>query len=558
MKGPRFPTFVATVVILTMLLGACQSAPAAPTQQPPASVPTKQSPTAVPTQPSKPVVVTIGQALEIPTIDPALWGFTVPVTPAMYALYDALVESRGNPPEAKPLLAKSWKVSDDLKEWTFSLDERAKFHDGSPVTAEAVKWSWQRFATLKQGMFFVFAGFTDKDTCSVVDERTVRFTLKQPSIAFLSYVHFVRILNPKVVQANKKDGAFGDEGDYGQAWLVDHEAGSGPFTIERWAPNGECVLNAVPTYWHGWPNGKHVDSVVIKLFRELTPRVLALQTGEIDFANFNDITADLINQLSKRANLATKTHPEWLIWTFQLNNQRGPTADVNVRKAIQYAFDYDGFLPTVPAGVKVEGPFPKGVQYSVAQDMPKFDLAKAKEYLAKSKYPDGGFTLNVVYTGTTKLMEQAALVLLEGLKKLNITLNLVPKTWSEGIAMCAKQETAPDIFVCTIGSRTADPDFAVRRAYYSKAWGQFGICSYYKNPEVDTLIEAASAERDPKVRASQYAEIQKLVMADSPEVWWAQPGLVSSYTVKLKGVDTGMGPFSPWCPYLADLYVEGQ
>jgi peptide/nickel transport system substrate-binding protein len=560
MNSRYYSGLVSIVVVLGMVLAACGTPVASPppAEETPLMAPTPAETTAAaPTEgPAAPAVFRFGFGYEIASADPALLGSDAPTDSALRCTYDTLVKLHGDPPEVEPLLADRWEYNDDLTEWTFYLRDDAVFHDGSPVTADAVKYSWDRVMALKMGMYFLWSGIADQDSLEVVDDHTVRWTLSEPYAPFESTLFFLAIVNPAVVRQHEESGDFGDEGDYGQAWLLEHEAGSGPFTIGRWEPGVEYVFDAVPDYWHGWPNEKHMDQVVVKVIREVTSRYLALRSGDVDMILVPDFTPEF-SELDQDPALTTFWQPSYGMWMLMMNTQKGYTADVNVRKAIAYAFDYEGFLPTI-GGTVPTSPMPEGMFYYQAQDMPTFDLEKAQEYLSQSQWPEGGFQLDIVYLGTLKLEELAALVLKDGLEQLNITLNLVPKTWSEMTEMCSSVESTPDLWVGYNNASTPDPVFWVDMSYSSRAAGTWGACHWYANAEVDTLIDEGRQTGDPEERARIYADIQERVAADQPVVWFSQAGVPFAYNNRLQGVDTAIGPANGTVPFYDDLYFADR
>ena len=149
---------------------------------------------------------------EVPTIDPSVkydWSIRM----AQQSLYDALVKYVGNPPEIVPWLAEKWESSPDAKTWTFHLAKNAKFHNGDPVTAEAVRFSFARTLKLNQGPAWMLSDFLKEDGIKIVNESTIQFNLTQSYAPFLSFLPWWYVMNPKQVMANEQAG------DMGQKWL---------------------------------------------------------------------------------------------------------------------------------------------------------------------------------------------------------------------------------------------------------------------------------------------------------------------------------------------------
>ena len=272
---------------------------------------------------------------EVPTIDPSIkydWSIRM----MQQALYDGLVKYVGNPPEIQPWLAERWETSADAKTWTFHLVKNARFHNGDPVTAEAVRWSFARTLKLNQGPAWMLSDFLKEDGIKVVNEHTIQFTLSQPYAAFLSFVPWWYVMNPKQVLANEQGG------DLGQKWLTDNEAGSGPFKIKRWQQGVLYEIEAVDSYWKGWPSKDHVGGVILKLVRESAAQRAALLRGEADIVE--GLTADDYDVVAKTPGIVVPNYPGLTTFGLKMNTQKAPTNDANLRKAVAYAFDYDSLL----------------------------------------------------------------------------------------------------------------------------------------------------------------------------------------------------------------------
>ncbi len=210
------------------------------------------------------------------------------------AVYDALAKYQGNPARIVPWLATSWDTSADGLTWTFHLASGAKFHNGDPVDAAAVQFSYRRALRLNKGVAWMLKGYLEPDAIEVVDPQTVRLTLTKPYGAFLSFVPLWFIVNPRQ--------AGGD--DDGQKFLTDGDAGSGPFRIKRWDGQAVMALDAVPDYWKGWPmaDEDRPAGVIYRVVREPAPRKAALQRGEVDMVT--EMTPDDYDQMAKLPGIA--------------------------------------------------------------------------------------------------------------------------------------------------------------------------------------------------------------------------------------------------------------
>lgn len=448
---------------------------------------------------------------EVPTIDPSVkydWSIRM----MQQSLYDALVKYVGNPPEIVPWLAERWEVSPDARVWTFHLVKNARFHNGDPVTAEAVRWSFWRTLKLNQGPAWMLSDFLKEDGVKVVNEHTIQFTLGQAYAPFLSFLPWWYVMNPRQVRANEQGG------DLGQKWLTSNAAGSGPFKIKRWQQGVLYEIEANDMYWKGWPGKDRIGGVIYKLVRESAAQRAALLRGEADIVE--GLSADDFDQVAKTPGIAVPNFPGMTTFGLKMNTQKAPTNDANLRKAICYAFDYDAFVKIYNGNAKLQtSPFPFATRGHV--DVPGFyrqDLARAKEHLAKSAYPTGGIELEYVYVQGLEEERKMGLVLIDNLAKLNLKVKMVPLTWPNMVARGAKVESSPDLLAVFTTPVSTDPD-AVAYQYHKNSWGKYYGSHFLVNEELWRLIERARTLARWEERAPLYADIQRRIAADAPEVF---------------------------------------
>jgi peptide/nickel transport system substrate-binding protein len=474
-------------------------------------------------------ILVFGGRQPVPILDPSQkydWSTRM----MQQSIYDGLVKYVGDPPEIIPWLAERWEASADAKTWTFHLVKGVKFHNGDPLTAEAVAYSYRRTLELNKGPAWMLSDFLDPSGIEAVDDHTVRFTLKAPYAPFLSFLPWWYVMNPNQVKAHEVDG------DQGQKWMTDHAAGSGPFKIKRWEQGVLYELEAVADYWRGWPSGKPLAGVIYKLIRESASQRAGLQRGEVDIVA--DLSTDDYEVVGKLPGIKIENHPGMTTFGLKFNVQKEPMSDLNFRKAISYAFDYEAFVKIYNGNAKLQtGPFPFATKGHI--DVPDFyrlDLAKAKEYLAKTKYPDGGIELEYVYVQGFEIERKMGLVLIDNMKKINIGIKMVPLTWPNMKARGSKVETSPDMLAIFATPVSTDPD-AVAYQYHKKSWGRYYGTHFYDNAEVWALVDKARGITDWNTRAPIYAKIQKMIAADAPEVFgmlanrrWAMRDYVKGFS----------------------------
>jgi peptide/nickel transport system substrate-binding protein len=528
-----------------MLASRCapapQPTPTATTAPPaPGATATPVPPTATPVPPPEPQVLIYAGGQDIPTLDPRERG-DYSINCMMRALYDSLWWQEGWPPKLSPNICKSYEVSDDVREWIFHLDERAAFHDGTPLTAEAVEWTLKGILSFQRVRAANLLPVMNEDSIEVVDNHTLRIVLTTPFADLpwlLGYQGQTFIANPAEVMAHEVDG------DEGEAWLLEHAAGSGPFTITRWEPGTVYEIEAVPDYWRGWPSGGRLAGVIWRIIRDSAERRMALLAGEIDIAD--TIPVDDLPLIDANPGTHTEVNPGFLTGYVKMNNQREPFSDPNFRKFMAYAYDYEGFVAT-QGGPElcplITGCLPDGVpgHDPDVQPMYRQDLDKAREYLEKTPWADGGVEIDFVYVTGLPFEEAAGTMLAEPLAQFGITVNLVPKVWPDMVAMSSTPDGGADT-ICTFDDNGPLANQWFRYQYYSGFWdkpegGSWESACFYKNPEFDALLEQAEATADQEARLELIKDMQAMIMEDIPAVMlYTMPNMLG-FSDRVKGYE---------------------
>ena len=324
-------------------------------------------------------ILVIGGQQAVSVMDPAQ-KYDFSIRTIQQATYDALLKYEGDPVELKPWLATSWTVNDDATVWTFKLDPRAKFQNGDPVDAAAVKASFERTLKLNKGPAWMYTDFLKPENISAEDPQTLRFTLSRPYAAFLSLLPWWYVVNVKQAMANEHNG------DYGQQWLTDHTAGSGPYRVKRVEPNSLYELEAWDGYWKGWPQPEkaRLGGIIYRVITENSSR-----------------RAGARRDRHRRQPVARGPGPA-RIGQGREDRPQGRHRHGRIRSEIQYAGQVHVRPEPAPRpGLRLrlrllaedlqrpralmDSPFPPSVKGHVAvPDMPRRDMDKARAYLAKS------------------------------------------------------------------------------------------------------------------------------------------------------------------------------
>ncbi|WP_426959759.1 ABC transporter substrate-binding protein [Muricoccus radiodurans] len=457
------------------------------------------------------LVVAGGQP--VPVLDPHVrydWSTRM----IQQSVYDALVKYVNDPPNIVPWLAERWEADADQKVWTFHLVGNARFHNGDPLDAEAVRYSFERGLRLNKGVAWMLKEVLPPEAITVVDPRTVRFTLSRPMPSFLTFLPLWFIVNPKQVQANVQND------DYGERWLTTNAAGSGPFRLRRFDPQAVIHMDAVADYWKGWPmpERSRLSGVIYRVVREPAARRALLQRGEADI--ITEIPADDFEQMKGMRGMQPADHRGMTTFAITMNTTKGPTADLNIRRAIAHAMDYDALLQIHNnAASLMTSPFPEAIPgYIPVPGMPRRDLDKARAFLAQSRFPNGGFEVEYVHVQGLEDPRRIGLVLLNSLQALNIKVNIVAQPWPTMVARGAKPETTPDLVSVYVTPVCTDPD-VIASKYHTRAQGQYWGMHHLNDAEVDRLVDAARVETDEAKRNGLYGDLQKRVVELQPEIF---------------------------------------
>ncbi len=456
-------------------------------------------------------ILLYGGNQDIHDIDPAT-GENYSIDAALRTLYDSLFMARGN--DILPHLVSSYQGNEDASVWDFELVQNATFHDdGSSVNADAVVYTFNRMMEIGGPPTYRWEGIVD--SVEATGEYSVRFTLGQSFAPFPQTLSQLFIVNPATVEANRGD-------DFGASYLRTTSAGSGPFTQGRWEIGNLYEFHGVDDYWGGRPeNG--IEGFIWIIQREGSTQVNSLLAGETHVADTIDFSD--IDRLNESPDHYVEVNPSFFTNTLKFNNNQGPTADVNVRRAIAHAMNYD-ILPDVLDNdiVILPGPQPANFPGHVeGLDIPTFDLEKAKEYLAASDYADeweaGTLELDYVYVTALAMEEVPGLLLQSNLAEIGVTMNMVPMLWPDMVASCGQPETGPDIINIYTSPRYGDPDAFYYNQYHSANWGSFFSCNFYSNPRVNELLLGARAESDWNNRLDMYAEVQEILVDEAVGAW---------------------------------------
>jgi peptide/nickel transport system substrate-binding protein len=413
------------------------------------------------------------------------------ITPFMvlYAMHDALVKFTPGAPQGKSL-AEAWSVSKDGLVYEFALRKGVKFHNGEVMTADDVKFSFDRYRgsaakLLKERVASV----------EVVDPYKVRFHLKKPWLDFMTFFA-TPATGAAWIVPKKYVEKVGDEG------FKKAPIGAGPYKFVSFKPGVELVLEAHEGYWRKPPS---VKTLVFRVIPDESTRLAALKRGEVDIAY--SITGALAEELKQTPGLKLApthfTFTTWLLFTEQWD-PKSPWHDRRVRLAANMAIDRQAINQAAYLGLaKPALSFvPSGMDYFWAPPPYKYDPGKAKQLLTEAGYPggfDGGSLSGEMIYGSAIGEPVANYLQAVGIRT---KLRLMER------AAFYKEYAEKKLRGQLHTGSGAPGNAATRMESYAVSGGTYVYNTY---PEVDGLFSEQVNETNPRVRTQILQKIQQII-----------------------------------------------
>jgi peptide/nickel transport system substrate-binding protein len=438
-----------------------------------------------------------------------------------FNIYDALVAPGQHGVPVMPHVASGWKI--DGKNYVFTLRPNVKFHSGTTLTASDVVFSFDRMMALARGNSPLFEGRVASVTA--VDPHTVKFTLKGTYAPFLAALVRLPILDEKFVKAHETKGKYGDHGDYAEAYLASHDAGSGAYIVVSHVPESETDLKRFDGYFLGVATAAP-DKVRIRYgLQPATAREL-VASGQQDMTS-QWLPPEVMRALAQRKDTHLLSDRGSDILFLHMNTQKPPLDDVNCRLALTYGFDYATarklaqITPTVSASSPANGPIGRS-EFGYNARLPVYaqDLAKAKAYLAKCKYtsPDAR-KIDVTWITEVPAEEKLALLMKASFDPLGFETTIKGTPWALYTQEVSKVTSTPGLSIVYIDAPTPDPDSILYNMYYSKSPPTWESASHLKDAEVDRLLDEGRSETDIAKRREIYAALEARLDAVAPAIF---------------------------------------
>lgn len=457
----------------------------------------------------------VGMVYEPVTMDPHVTGQANAIRILLNA-FDTLVyaDDKG---EVHPYLAESWTINDAGTVYTFKLKQGVKFHDGTPLNAEAVKFSFDRIMDPKTASQSAISSLKPYEKSEVVDELTIKVTLTEPSAVWLKNLNSAATAPVSPAAVAKLGDAFART-----------PVGSGPFIVSEWKEKESITLTRNADYNWGSPAFPHkgaprLDKLVFKFIPESQVRYSTLETGETNA--IEEVPSQFVAQVkakSDKFNMLSIPFPGSPRHAM-INTQTFPTDDLAVRQAILYAVDTKAIINTLHAGAYPEGNGPMsaitwGSTKGIFRNMYPMSKEKAGQVLDAAGWKLGSDGVRVKDGKRLKLVAntladvpdivELTQVIQAQLTDIGMEVELKQLSRSPWYASNAKG----DYNFVVMALWAIDPDML--RTLYRKDGSVF-TWSHYNNPAFNALVDEAVKLVDANERLKMYKTAEKMLMDDA-------------------------------------------
>lgn len=493
-----------TVVLLTTALYGCTGGKENETNDT-GSLPA-QSDNSSPELPEGGSIV-VGIQQDFDSLDPHI-AEAAGTSEVLFNIFEGLVkpDTEGN---LVPAVASGYKIAEDGKTYTFILRKGILFHTGEPVTVEDVKYSVERSAGKLEGQTQpLMSAYSGIESVNIVDSTTIEIHLLEADTELIGY------LTGAIIPKEYEDSA-------------KKPIGTGPFKFVSYSPQESLVLEANEDYWQ--EDIPYLDRVEFKIVANTDSAMMELKAKSIDVYPY--LTIDQANELENEYDILIGTTN--LVQALFLNNQVEPFNDVKVRQALNYAVDPKMIIDIVAGGNGTEigsNMFPAFGKYFVEElkDVYNTDVAKAKELLSESGYPNG-FEMTITVPSNYKFHIDTTQVIVEQLKQVGISAKIELVEWSSWLN---------DVYIGRDYQSTIiglDAELAPKdllRRYGSAEADNF---VNFNNEEYDRVLESAISSILDEEKVTYYKRLQEILVEEAASVYIQDPALLVAVNKDLKG-----------------------
>ncbi|CAA9210707.1 MAG: ABC transporter, substrate-binding protein (cluster 5, nickel/peptides/opines) [uncultured Acetobacteraceae bacterium] len=425
----------------------------------------------------------------------------------------------------KPALAESWEQdAADPRKWRFTLRSGVLFHDGTPLTADAVVWNLDRFfkndspqfdpagSAIVRGRIPVLAAYRK------LDDRTVELETSRPVSYWPYLVTYILITSPQSFEQAGRD--------WSRAAALP-PAGTGPFRLTRFVPRQQAELSRNDAYWNAEGRAK-LDRVLLLPMPEANTRLAALRSNQVDWIEVPP--PDAVQSLRGAGfQITTGSYPHVWPWVFAAGKQGSPTADPKVRQALNYCIDRDGMVALLNGTAEPSVGFFKAndPNFGEPQNRYRLDPARGRALLAEA-----GFTaqrplrlkIGISTSGSGQMLPLPMNEFLQQSLRENCGVEIAFEVveWNTLLAGLRAEPTQPQWLgadALNISLYSSDPSAVARWFLSSNATPRGSNAGHWRDERFDAALGALETERDPARIASLLRTAHERLVDNPPWLW---------------------------------------
>ncbi|MCL2616837.1 MAG: ABC transporter substrate-binding protein [Defluviitaleaceae bacterium] len=415
-------------------------------------------------------------------------------------IFDSLIHLNPATQQMEPGLAIYWDMPDA---WTVNAELRrgVYFHNGDYFTASDVRFTFERLAEAPLTRAIVAM----IEFVEVHDDYNVTFHLNEP---------FVPILNILAANSSRivSESAALELGD------AFHESpvGTGPFKLDYVVLGDRVVLTQNDNFWGGAPQ---LSRITYRVVAEQANRFIEVETGSADIAM--QIAPTDIARAEATEGLALHRGQSFSYTYIGFNVMNGPLADARVRHAINHALDTQAIVEAAFAGTGslANGPLSPLSAFTTELEPFEFDVELARDLMVQAGYADG-FSVSLLTNAGNQARADVAEIVQNQLRAINI--EVVISIYEHALFLERTAAGDHDMFVFGTTAANPDPNTLLYSMFHTDMAGGPGNRMFYSNPEVDRLLDEGRAQLDPDIRKIMYADAQRTIRDDAPQVFLHQ------------------------------------
>ncbi|WP_261815370.1 ABC transporter substrate-binding protein [Vibrio gallicus] len=459
--------------------------------------------------------VVVASYSTVQTLNPHNAGVTLDMSIAN-AIYDGLFKFDQNM-QVQPNLATGYEVRDNGKTYIINLHQGVKFTDGTAFNAEAVKFNFENEIDKKQRRSSLLSNV---ESFKVLSEYSLEVKLKSPSNTFINNITHPSqgMISPTAIKK------YGDD-------IKAHPVGTGRFVLNKWIRGSKITMDANPNYWGTPVKVAHLE---FRAVPEAGSRLAMLKSGQAQ------VMLQLPNTMKPAVmgdkKLDAVASPSIIARYYALNTQNKILANADVRRALNYAINKSALKKVVYGGDAgtLESVVPSKIETFKAQTPYKYNVAKAKELLAKAGYPNG-FEATIWAKNSTTSMRSAEFVQ-QQLHEIGVKTTIVPRDvashYSAGDGI-NNDGNPPVIFDSGWSSSSGTVDWAIRPLFGSEGTSNY---SAYHNAKVDQWLVDGQKTLDPVEKATIYQNVQSTIWNDAAGLWTTVDTQLWAKSKNLEGI----------------------